>query len=316
MKEIDISKSLQSTLENGVTIEVPYKLIAQPGAFWMFVFRHIAVCVDRQRLLLNRESAGHQASKIIEEMNKFTSEEAFKTRGLLEDGEKPSDAAFKQWATSLRWFLTVSEKNDEGLLEFSLGCIERNPWDGLKANSVYSFEASFIMDKTDGKYHFECLVDTDWDSFKKTKKDKVWAYSSLPVSVRAVQHLTKGSVENGHLPELTNHTQLGGLIKKYFADLAEKVPGCEMSVDPTTKLVSSRFTIWEKELYKLLANHDMWNGSPDVFGKISLYTRAVPTILFNELGVKYMTMFTAEGSYTINVPLEPIFIADKEEAND
>ena len=96
MKEIDISKSLQSTLESGVTIEVPYKLIAQPGAFWMFVFRHIAVCVERHQLLLNRESAGHQASKIIEEMNKFTSEEAFKTRGLLEDGEKPSDAAFKQ----------------------------------------------------------------------------------------------------------------------------------------------------------------------------------------------------------------------------
>ena len=302
--EVDIDKELSKTLGNGITMEIPYKGLTEPKFFWMFIFRNIGVGINKSDIVLDTNAAGVVHSKVVNVVNNFVNKAGFVTRGLLEDGEVAPDAVYEAWFTKLRWFITVQNK-EKGKVVFSLGCMEHNPWDGLRVSEVMTFEAFFALNIEDKKYEFNPC---ETGKFQEVVNNKPSGAIYIPILVKAIALWSHGVSENGQVPSpVTLDT-----IQEKSRNHDEEV--CAAFDFPYTSNASSIFkdTTHTKVLKHVLAANN-WEGGSGVWGVASIMTKAIPIpipIIFGDEGgrlrVAYniLTMLILEGSFRFAVPIE------------
>lgn len=290
-----------AAMQKGMTMEVPYSSFGNAGMFWMLVFRNIGVGLDRTKLNLDKDRAGMITGRIIAELNRFVDKAAFNARGLLEDHEEPSEDVYKQWTKSLKFYVSIVEAED-GILEFSLGAQERNPWDGLKVSTFFVFRAQFYADLDAKNYVFAP------GEVAEFQKDSIQVrFVAIPVSPLAAW--SHGAVQAGQVPSIMKVEDLTNQVAKFTDEIKAKfIKSLPALTADEVQVIEEQGSYFADEADEAIGRLVVWSGGISGITEASMYSRMVP--FFGRKGDKFgysvVTSLNVKSDYQLSVFMPPL----------
>lgn len=268
----------QMDLNNGITMEVPYKLFSNPSAFWGLIRRNICVGINRSKTTFHAKNANDVQSALILTLNAFTGRAAFNARGLLKDSQVPGDEVYEQWLKSLRFYLTMTD-GKAGVIKITLGIQQRDPWDGISITAVADVFTAFFL--RDGMYNILPFVD------QSQAETIVGAAPFQPIDIKPFHAWFHGSnAANGEVPSLLSKVKLLEHVKGYEEALRSRIDG-----------IGGDSGVSDFGLSEQIERFDAWCGGSLFVKEASIYSRLVP---IRENLAEIHTCFTARGDYEMN----------------
>lgn len=276
---------------NGITMEVPYKCFQTPAVFWNLIKRNILVGIPTKHLVFDQEAAVATLTSVISILNNFTDRATFNAQGLLKDDVEPSDDVYQQWTKSLKFYLTITEAEEFGLI-FSIGIQESNPWTGVGIQEVGTFTAWLYMDKT-GKYFFTPSPDA---SLGVVDLDET--YTAVGVTPFAFWN-SGGDLAPGMIPSMMQEEDLRDQIKSFMGEIGEKVKVLDSSIATEMKIKYTKDAM-ESQLHSFAK----WSGGDLFMSNASLYAKKIPYAIVVESGFqsgfRIRIGMTARGNFELN----------------
>lgn len=295
-----MNKTIPDT-SNGITMEIPYKCFQTPAVFWNLIKRNILPAIPVNKTVFSQEGATTVLREVILVLNAHTDRTLFNAKGLLKDQVEPSDDVYQEWTKSLKFFLTVTNQSF-GVLKFSLGMQEINPWTGIGVEEIGSFAAELYM-TADGMYHFTPAL-----AANPSEMAKKFVNGDCTISVSPFCHWTSGGdFSAGMIPSLVTSTDLWAQLELFINNNREKL----LETFPSEVVLNDGLEVAKQQLTEQIQNFSNWSGGDLFLSSASFYSRIVPYRTNDDQaigmkGYKLYIVMAARGNYEVNFYANPV----------